>query len=384
MAKQKDEATQELLAAAEAVMATFGEYKNVRCVSLEKGGRVENVLSTGSLILDLILGGGFQRGRIADLFGHEGSGKTTLLQEVVASAQRSNIPVVFYDFEHSADPTYMRAQSIDLEKTIKVGRKKLPAFFYVQPEAGEDVYRHMKGTLDKMPKIDPEKPGLPTVLFAIDSFAAMFSEAEDTETLGKGGLALDARMHSLWLRRMRALLKSRGGLLVLTNQLRVKFNLRNPAMTKEDEPGGNALRFYADYKVRISAKRRSEEDKGNTKIMRQHIYLRTIKNKCFPPFREAENELVLGRGIDKAQDAVEFLKAIGKLKTPGGRHRILLKKFDAGKGMAWKDFRKLTESPKFRDFAFGLLRKEQCYAAYFKQSGYTNYSYDKQRAEDDG
>lgn len=359
----------------DAVLDAFDEYQAIKCVSLMKGGRVENVLSTGILTLDLIVGGGFQRGRMVDIYGPEGAGKSTILNEIMASAQRASIPCVFYDTEHSADVTYMQSQGVDPEFKIREGKKKRPGFFYVQPGPGEDVYRHMSKALKKMPDIDPEKPGKPTLLLTIDSLAAMFSEKEDVDKVGGGGLGKDARMHSQWLRHLRSLIYAKGALLVLTNQIRMNINLRNPAMSGEGQPGGNALKFYVDYMVRVSAKRSESED--NLGLIQQHLYLRTIKNKCFPPFRRAEIDLVIGRGLDKASDAENFLKAIGKYKVGGGRRRPLLKEFDEGKGLSMEQWRQLTESQEFRRYCFELLQDERVFALYFKQSGYKNYIYDK-------
>ncbi|KKM78666.1 hypothetical protein LCGC14_1357700, partial [marine sediment metagenome] len=225
--KKKIEEPQGLSPAA-AIMRTFDEYKEVRCVSLQKGGRVENVVSTGSLILDLILGGGLQRGRIAEIFGPEGSGKTTIMLSTIAMGQRAGTPCVFYDTEHSLDPTYMKAIGINLEFMINENGKDVPGFYYAQPGPGEQVYMHILKTLDSMRDIDPEVPGPPTILFCIDSFAAMFSEAEDLEKTGKGGLGRDARMHSLWLRQLKGRLRAKGALLFVTNQIRMKLNLKNP------------------------------------------------------------------------------------------------------------------------------------------------------------
>lgn len=374
MARKKKTEDQPELSPVEAIMDTFDEYKEIRCVSLEKGGRVENTISTGSLIFDLILGGGFQRGRIAEIYGPEGSGKSTIMFGAIAAGQKIGIPCVFYDTEHSADPTYMKAIGINLEFIIKRGKKKIPGFLYAQAGPGEHVYTHIWKSLKKMPDIDPEKPGPPTVLFCIDSFAAMFSEAVDMESSGKGGLGRDARMHSEWLRQLKGLLKRKGALLFVTNQIRMKLNLANPKMNPEDRPGGHAMKHYADYVMRVSTSRRAKEDK--TELMRQHMYVRTIKNKCFPPFQECEHEILLGRGLDKAEDAKLFLKAIDRVESPGGRWRIKLKRYSDRKSLSWKDFRALVEQDDFRDFAFGLLKQERVYGAYFNKSGYKNFSYD--------
>jgi len=372
--KKKTEEEEQGLSPAAAIMQTFDEYKEVRCVSLQKGGRVENVVSTGSLILDLILGGGLQRGRIAEIFGPEGSGKTTIMLSTIAMGQKANIPCVFYDTEHSLDPTYMKSIGIDLEFMITESGKKVPGFYYAQPGPGEQVYMHILKTLDGMKDIDPEVPGPPTILFCIDSFAAMFSEAEDLEKSGKGGLGRDARMHSTWLRQLKGRLRAKGALMFVTNQIRMKLNLKNPMANPESRPGGHAMKHYADYVIRVSTSKRAKADSQD--LEQQHMYIRTIKNKCFPPFRECEHDLLLGRGLDKKEDAIRFLKAIGRHEVRGAFHRIKLKPFDTGKGMPAKKLRALVESAEFRDFAFNLLRKEKVYGAYFKQSGYKNYSYD--------
>ena len=363
-----------LLPPVDAVTSAFDEYKQLRPVALEKGGRVENVLPTGSLILDLILGGGLQRGRIAVFLGPEASGKTTLMLTLIASSQRLGIPCVFYDCEHSADCMYMHYIGVDLDFKIRSGGKRVPGFFYTQPGPGEEVYKHMFKTLRRMQDVDPERPGPPTCLFVVDSFAAMYSESEDVEKSGKGGVGRDARMHSVWLRRLKGLLRRKGVLLVVTNQIRFNINMKNPQANPETEPGGNAMRFYADYKIRVSARKRDEEDKGG--LARQHIWIRTQKNKCFPPFRACEHEIILGRGLDKAQDALEFLKAIGKVETRVGRHRILLGPFETPTTLKWAEFRKVTESDEFRSYALKLLQNEKVYGAYFKTAKYYNYSYD--------
>jgi len=376
LARKKKTKTEETpgLDAAAAILETFDEYKEVRCVSLQKGGRVENTVSTGSLILDLILGGGLQRGRIAEIYGPEGSGKTTIMLSTIAMGQRAGIPCAFYDTEHSLDPTYMKTLGIDLEYMVTVGGKKIPGFFYSQPGAGESVYMHVLKTLDHMKDIDPEVPGPPTVLLCIDSFAAMFSEAEDLEKSGKGGLGRDARMHSTWLRQLKGRLRAKGALLFVTNQLRMKLNLKNPNQNPESRPGGHAMKHYADYVIRVSASKSAKADAQG--LERQHMYIRTVKNKCFPPFRQCEHELMLGRGLDKKEDATQFLKAIGRHEVRGSFQRVKLKPFDTGKGMASAKYRELTESPEFREYCFNILRSEKAYAAYFKQSNYMNYIYD--------
>lgn len=357
-----------------AVNAAFDALPQVRCVALDKGGRVKNVLSTGSLILDLILGGGLQRGRIADFFGPEGSGKTTVVLGIVASAQQVGVPCVFFDFEHSLDPMYMHNLGVDLDFKVRHDGRSYPGFRYVQPGPGEDTYKLLRRALRRMHNVDPKKPGVPQCLFVVDSFAAMYSEKTNDDDK-PAGLGVTARMHAEWLTKLKGLLHDKGCLLVFTNQIRFKIDLRNPGMNPEQEPGGNAMKFYADYKIRVSARKKGEDDKIG--VSRQHLFFRTIKNKCFAPFRVCEHEIILGRGLDKAQDAFEFLSAIGMVENNRGRYTIKLKKFDVGKSLTWREFRQLTESPKFRSYAFALLRDERVYGRYFKTAGYQNYVYDQ-------
>jgi len=146
----------------------------------------------------------------------------------------------------------------------------------------------------------------------------------------------------------------------------------------ETEPGGQAVKYYPDYKLRMR-KRKVEDDKVGLKVLPFSVY--SLKNKTYPPFQQANGSIVLGRGLDKAQDAHEFLDAIGRLevKNKGGR-RILLKRFDQG-FMSWRDFRGVTETQDFRDYCFHLLTLDRTYQEYFKKQGFSNYNYDDPAAQ---
>jgi recombination protein RecA len=365
--------------AIEALVDAFARCKDIRPVNLERGSRVSNTLSTGSLMIDLILGGGFQRGRIASIFGPEGTGKSTLLQSIIASAQAKGIPVVHFDPETSADPTYMRAQGINLRHTVRCAKKSVPGYFYTQTSTGEEIYRFMQHAMNRMPEFPFEQPGLPATLFVTDSMAAMLPEAVDLEE-GKRRPGLVAKMNSDHIPLVRAHLARTGCLWVFSNQLRHKIDI-GPVKTAGPmvfDPGGEAVKFYPDYKLKLSP-RRVESDKGGLKVLPFVAY--TTKNKTFPPFQEAKGSIVLGRGVDKAQDAHEFLMSIGRLEIKGGKRRIMLKRFDQGY-LAWKDFRRVSESPEFRDFCFGLLQRERVYVDYFKAQGFTNYIYDLDAQDD--
>lgn len=369
-----------VFAAAEAAAAAFSDVDNLDCVNLMKGRRVEDVVSTGSLILDLILGGGYARGRIASIFGPEAAGKSTLLQQLVVSAQALGIPVIYYDPEAGADPIYMRTQGIDLNYTIsfRKDKKKVtqPGFFYTQPDTGEQVYRHIFGTLDKMPDVES---GPPTVIFLIDSFAAMQSEEYDPKTGDSGRLGSNARMHSHYLGVLSPKLRKKGGLIVGSNQMRMSIgSYGNP----EKESGGNALKYYPDYKMKTKRQWVKGAKEGGIlvdplKIRMLPLVWSTVKNKSFPPFRTTEMRLILGRGIDYGFDAHYFFQQIGLLDVlKNGRRRLLLNGLK-DKSYDWRAFRELTHNPKFRERCFkGLLKKNETYKRYFETSEEQTYFYD--------
>lgn len=368
MATQKAPEIQDntFLAIAEANKAR----KNMVCINLEKGDRVASTASTGILSADLITGGGIQRGRIVDVFGPAGAGKTTILQEFIASFQRLKIPVVHYDPECAVDVTYAKTQGVNPQAVAMANKKRYPSYYYYQPSSGEEVYNHMGAILQRMPLIDPEKPGLPTVAFITDSLTAMVSAYFDPESEGKGGMALEPRMHSSYMKWLRGGLSSRGAVWIFSNQLRTNIGgYGAPSM----EPGGKAVEYYPDYKIKITRKK-IEDDKIGLAI--QPFTLRTFKNKVFPPFREIDGGWLVGRGLDKAEDAKNFLKSIGKLENNRGKLRIMLKPFDKGH-TSWRDFRAIAESPEFREHCFKLLQGNQVYRDYHETQQYLNYSYDQ-------
>lgn len=339
------------------------------CINLRQGQRVKDVLSSGSLVLDLILGGGFKPGLMGTIFGPEGSGKSTLLTTILASSQLLNIPACLYDPESGSDPVYMRTQGVDLDYKIKVkiGKKTetRPGFFYTQPDTGEAVYRHILRVLSKMPIVDD---GPPRMLFLVDSFAGMGSE--EVDEVGDGGrIADEARMHSYFLKRVVPRLRRRGAILLGTNQMRTNIGSYGSPLS---EAGGKALQFWPGYKIRISAKR-VEPDKIGVQTV--PVIWRTTKNKAFPPFRSTDMRLMLGRGIDKSYDAFYFLKHLGLLEVHAGKSKIHLDGFD-DKVLSWGDFRRTVEEPHFRSTCFDMLRDNDTYRRYFEHSKEATYFYD--------
>lgn len=359
---------------AEAIAEAFDLVDGLSCVSLMKGSRVNDVISSGSLVLDIMLGGGFQRGRIASIFGPEGCGKSTLLQAIAISAQQQDIPVVWYDFEGSADPVYMKVQGLNLAQQIKVKKKKMVGWFYNQPDFGEQAYKHLLVALRRMPDVDS---GPPRAVFIIDSFAAMHPQEVDAET-GDGRLGSASRMHSEKLRELRPTVSKKGVLLIGSNQMRADIGSWG-APTKE--AAGNALKFYSDYRILVSRYKIEEDKRDNLRVL--NVKWRTLKNRAFVPLLDSEMRILLGRGIDKAQDVTEFLDQIGLLEIKSGRRKILLDLPGYNdKFLDWKSFRRLVEKPEVRSSLFSLLRQKQTYTDYFNLRQDRNYFYDLEGEEE--
>lgn len=365
----KKKSAPEIIHPAEAVATAFDEVNDLDFINLQKGQRVKDALSSGSLALDLILGGGFKPGLLGTIFGPEGSGKSTLALSILVSAQKLGIPICMYDPEAGSDPVYMRTMGVDLNYKIKVtaGKKveSRPGFYYSQPDTGEAIYRHILHVLQKMPIVDD---GPPQILFLIDSFAGMGSE--EVDELGDGGrIADEARMHSYFLKRVVPRLRRRGAILIGTNQMRTNIGAYGAPL---HETGGKALMYWPGYKIRSSVKR-VEPDKIGVQTV--PVIWRTTKNKAFPPFRSTDMRLMLGRGLDKAYDAFYFLKHLGLLEIRAGKQKIHLDGYD-NKILTWAEFRQVVEHPNFRTLCFDMLRDNSTYLRYFENSNEATYFYD--------
>lgn len=378
MAKKKKAKTEIAESTPLAILNAFKQVEGLAPINLMRGRSVNDCLSTGSLSLDLILGGGFQRGRFATIAGGEAVGKSTMVQTLVVSAQKAGIPIVVLDPESGADTNYWQTQGIDLDYKIKVGNKEMSGLYYDQPDTGEQAYRFILQTLQQMPVVES---GPPTILFIIDSFAAMVSEEVDDET-GKSRISPEARMHSNFWKLIKPQLRKKGALLVGVNQLRTKINSYG---APEDETGGKALRYYPDYKIRVnrrSVKAYGKDNLDSTGVKVLPVTWKTIKNKLFPSHRSVEMQIIIGRGFDQAWDTHEFLKQIGHLKVTRGRRRILFPPLDQ-KLYDWPKFRRLSQNQKFRDRLFNLLGKPSTYEKYFRTSGETSHFFDEEYGEDE-
>lgn len=285
-------------------------------VALDRASFVTGTVSTGSLALDLITGGGTPPGKIVDIFGPEGSGKSTLIYHTLGNCMRESckgandaIPTFLFDHEAGADGKYL--QSVGIRIRLENGEAN-PLFQYFQPTTGESTYRFINRILDVLPDYTGDNGGRPrpSVMFVIDSLAAMLPEDVDTND-DKNPVGGGARVHSEGMKMIKSKLGRKNATLLCTNQVREKpMAMGNP----EYEPGGQAVKFYPDLKFRISAVGKPWEERG--RILR-FVNIVTKKNKQFVPFIEMKEKVAIafGHGIDRGYDSLAYLDLTSQVTT---------------------------------------------------------------------
>ena len=251
------------------------------------------VITSGSLGLDIALGvGGFPRGRIVEVYGPEASGKTTIALHAIAEAQKAGGITAFVDAEHSLSTSYAAALGIKVEDLL-----------ISQPDFGEQALE-IVDTLIRSNAVD---------LIVLDSVAALTPRAEIEGEMGDTHVGLQARLMSQALRKITANVSRSKTIVIFVNQLRMKIGV--PAyMNPETTTGGNALRFYSSVRVDI---RRIGSLKDGDRIIGNRVRAKLVKNKVAPPFREAEFEVVFGRGISKLGELVDLGTKFNVVKKSG-------------------------------------------------------------------
>ena len=263
--------------------------------SIMKLGENHNVnielINSGSLSLDLALGGGYPKGRIIEIYGPESSGKTTLALHAIAEVQKTGGQAAFIDAEHALDPSYAEKIGVQIDNLL-----------ISQPDNGEQALEICE-TLVRSNAVD---------LIVVDSVAALTPKAEIDGDMGDAQMGLQARLMSQAMRKLTAIISKSKATVIFINQIRMKLGVMfgNPETTT----GGNALKFYASVRIDI---RRIGQIKNGEDIIGNRTKIKVVKNKIAAPFRTAEFDIMYNEGISKTGDVLDLAVQYGVLDKAG-------------------------------------------------------------------
>jgi recombination protein RecA len=318
--KAQGERLKALELAVSTIEKQFGKGSIMRLGSGDSLHKDVEVISTGSLSLDVALGiGGLPKGRIIEIFGPESSGKTTLALSTIAQAQKKGGVVAFVDAEHALDTNYARKLGVNVADLL-----------ISQPDTGEQALE-ITETLVRSGAVD---------VLVIDSVAALVPRAEIEGDMGDSHMGLQARLMSQALRKLTAAISRSNTLVIFINQIRMKIGVMfgNPETTT----GGNALKFYASVRLdvrRVGAIKNGEEVTGN------RTAVKVVKNKMAPPFTKVEFDLMYGEGISEEGDILDLAVTASLVEKSGAWYSYKGERLGQGRDQA-KEYLKANQQVK--------------------------------------
>lgn len=268
-----------------------------------------DVIPTGVLSVDAALGvGGFPRGRVVEVFGPESGGKTTITLQVIAQAQAAGGKAAFIDAEHALDPVYARKLGVDTDKLL-----------ISQPDYGEQALEVAEALI---------RSGAVDVL-VVDSVAALVPKAELDGEMGDSQMGLQARLMSQAMRKLTGTVSKTKTCLIFINQIREKIGVMfgNPETTT----GGRALKFYSSVRIDV---RRSSLIKDGDKVIGAITKIKVVKNKVAAPFREAEPDMVFGKGFSQLADLLKVAENNGIIEKAGSWYSYKSERIGQGRDNA--------------------------------------------------
>lgn len=318
VSKEKEGKSKALSLALETIEKQFG-VGSIMKLGETHVGNIETIPS-GSISLDIALGGGLPKGRVIEIYGPESSGKTTLTLHAIAAVQRAGGTAAFIDAEHALDPGYAKRIGVDIDNLL-----------LSQPDNGEQALE-ITETLVRSNAVD---------LIVVDSVAALVPRAEIEGDMGDSLPGLQARLMSQALRKLTAVISRSKGTVIFINQIRMKIGVMfgNPETTT----GGNALKFYSSVRMDI---RRIGQIKQGDVVVGNRTRVKVVKNKVAPPFREAEFDIMYDEGISVPGDVIDLASTHNVVEKSGAWYSYKGEKIGQGREAA-KQY--LKENPKVMD-----------------------------------